>query len=63
MLYRVTLKQKIKYDETVVGHFDNFVDVMNFARSIIENFDSVTITIEKVDFEEVRKENGNGVEL
>ena len=63
MLYRVILKQKIKYDETVVGHFDNFVDVMNFARSIIEHFDSVTITIEKVDFEEVRKENGDGVEL
>lgn len=63
MLYRATLKQKIKYDETVVGHFDNFDDVMNFAQSIIEHFDNVTITIEKVDIEEVRKENGDGVEL
>lgn len=48
----VTIIQKRKYDETLVGEFDNLAVVQQFIDMITKHFKDVAISIEVVTEEE-----------
>lgn len=54
MMYRVTMKQKVKYDETVVGCFDNFEAAMNFMKLAMEHFTNVVVSVEVIEEHEAK---------
>ena len=52
MKYRVTINQNLKYNETLIGEFDDLAGVQIFVKTIIDHFERVKVSIEVVTDEE-----------
>ena len=52
MKYRVTINQKLKYNETIVGEFNNLTEVQTFIETVIAHFEKASIGIEVITGEE-----------
>lgn len=48
MKYVVTINQNLKYNETLIGEFDDLTGVQIFVKTIIAHFERVKVSIEVV---------------
>ena len=48
MKYNVTIRQNIKYQETLTGTFENLAVAQQFIETVMKHFDEVSVTIEVV---------------
>ena len=55
-MYKITINQDLKYNETLIGKTKTFDAAINVAREMLNNFDKVSITIRLVSDEE-KEEN------
>jgi len=46
MKYNVTIKQNIKYQETITGTFENLAVAQQFIEAVMKHFEEVSVTIE-----------------
>ena len=46
MKYNVTIRQSIKYQETLTGTFENLAVAQQFIETVMKHFDEVSVTIE-----------------
>ena len=51
-MYKVTVRQNLKYNETIEGTFEEYWCAMRFIGSILEHFNNSEVTIVKVEEEE-----------
>ena len=59
MIYRVTVKQEIKYTDEIVAEFSDYADAVDFIRTVLVHCEKAKATIETFDEEEV--ENNDNV--
>lgn len=48
MKYNVTIRQNIKYQETLTGTFENLAVAQQFIEVVMKHFEEVSVTIEVV---------------
>lgn len=48
MKYNVTVKQTLKYQETITGTFTNLAVAQQFIETVINHFEEVSISIEVI---------------
>lgn len=48
MKYIITVRQELKYSETLQGTFDDLVEVQQFIETVMKHFEKVSIHIEIV---------------
>ena len=52
MKYNVTIRQNIKYQETLVGTFENLAIAQQFIDMVLKHFEEISVTIDLVTEEE-----------
>ena len=45
MIYEVTINQRFKYNETIVGRFTDLAEVQQFVETVIAHFEKVELNI------------------
>lgn len=61
MKYKVSIMQRLKYNDTITGTFSSLAVVQQFIETIINHFEKVEISIDVITKEEAEDDTAGAV--